>query len=53
MRISLVLDWRDLWVGAFWDSQRQRLYILPLPCVGICFDFGRARKADRETRRAA
>lgn len=23
-----------------WDQRKRRLYILPLPCVGICLDFG-------------
>jgi hypothetical protein len=37
---KFVLDWRDLWVGAFWDQQNQKLYILPLPCIGIVLNFG-------------
>ena len=31
--------WYDLWVGAYWDSARRVLYVLPLPCVGIRVDF--------------
>lgn len=30
----------DVWVGVFWDARKRRLYILPLPCIGIVLDFG-------------
>lgn len=33
-------DWRDLWVGAFWDRERRLLYLLPLPCLGIVINLG-------------
>lgn len=39
MRIKPIFAWYDLWVGAFWDSRKRRLYILPLPCVGIVIQF--------------
>lgn len=38
MRISLHWLWFDLWVGAFWDSAKRRLYVCPLPCVVIRVD---------------
>jgi hypothetical protein len=41
MRIKPIFAWYDLWVGAFWDRQKQRLYILPLPCIGVVIDFRR------------
>ncbi len=25
----------DLWVGAYWDRAKRRLYLLPLPMIGI------------------
>ena len=40
MTISPVLAWYDLWIGIYWDRTHHRLYVLPLPCVGVCFDFG-------------
>jgi len=41
MRIRPVLAWYDLWIGAYWDRERRRLYLLPLPCLGVVLDFGR------------
>jgi len=35
-----IVAWYDLWVGAYWDQKGRRLYILPIPCVGIVLDFG-------------
>lgn len=40
MKIQPIFAWYDLWVGAYWDRNWKRLYILPLPCVGIVIDFG-------------
>lgn len=39
MKISLVLAWYDLWIGVFWDRRECKLYILPLPCIGIAIQF--------------
>lgn len=39
MTIKPIFAWYDMWVGAFWDGQKRRLYILPLPCIGIVIDF--------------
>jgi hypothetical protein len=40
MKIRPVCKWYDFWVGLFWDGSKRRLYILPLPCLGVCLDFG-------------
>lgn len=40
MKVRLFVAWFDLWVGAYWDKKSRRLYILPIPCVGIMLDFG-------------
>lgn len=39
MTIKLIFAWYDLWVGVFWDAKKRRLYILPLPCVGVVISF--------------
>lgn len=31
--------WYDFWVGAFWDRKGRKLYILPLPMVGVVIQF--------------
>lgn len=38
MRIGFLVAWYDFWVGAFYDQKRRRLYVLPLPCIGIWFE---------------
>lgn len=39
MKIRLLFAWYDLWIGVFWDRKTRRLYVLPLPCVGIVVEF--------------
>lgn len=39
MRIKPLFKWYDLWVGFFYDRDFKRLYILPLPTLGICIHF--------------
>lgn len=40
MTCKPIFAWYDFWVGLFWDRQKRRLYILPMPCVGIVLQFG-------------
>ena len=35
LSIYPVFTWYDMWVGAYWDRKSKKLYILPLPCIGI------------------
>lgn len=35
LRIRPVCRWFDIWVGVYVDTNRKRLYILPLPCIGV------------------
>jgi hypothetical protein len=37
--VKPLFAWYDLWVGIFWDSRKRKLYILPLPCVGVVIEF--------------
>lgn len=39
MKIKPLLAWYDLWIGVFWDRIKRRLYILPLPCIGVVLEF--------------
>lgn len=39
VKISPVCKWYDFWVGVFWDRIQKRLYILPLPCLGVRIAF--------------
>ena len=39
MTIRLVFAWYDFWIGLFWDRQKRRLYVLPVPCIGFVLEF--------------
>lgn len=34
-KIRLLHAWYDLWVGVYVDRAKRRVYILPLPCLGV------------------
>lgn len=38
-KVAPLFAWYDLWIGAFWDRTSRKLYILPVPCVGIVITF--------------
>ena len=39
MSIKPIFAWYDVWIGAYWNREKHRLYILPLPCIGIVIQF--------------
>lgn len=39
MRIRPLFAWYDLWIGVFIDAGKRRVYILPLPCIGIIVEY--------------
>jgi hypothetical protein len=39
MKIRPIFVPYDFWVGAFWDRQRCRLYVFPVPMFGFMFDY--------------
>ena len=41
MRVYPIFAWYDLWIGFFWDANKRKLYFLPVPCLGIVFEFTR------------
>lgn len=44
--VKPLFAWYDLWIGIFWDSRKRKLYILPLPCVGVVIEFPLRHNAD-------
>ncbi len=40
MKVTPFFAWCDVWIGAYWDRLDRRLYILPLPCLGVRIEFG-------------
>lgn len=49
-RIRFLFAWYDFWIGAFWDRQKRRLYLM-VPMIGLVFDWGAARQQPKEVRR--
>lgn len=39
MKVKPIFAWYDLWVGAFWDAAKRRLYVFPIPCLGLLIQF--------------
>lgn len=37
--VKPLFAWYDIWIGAFWDRKSRKLYILPIPCLGIVIKF--------------
>jgi len=39
MSVKPIFAWYDLWVGAFWDQAKRRLYVFPVPMLGVVIQF--------------
>lgn len=46
MKIKPFFAWYDFWVGAFWDKAKRKLYLLPLPCLGLVFELGNCPRCE-------
>lgn len=41
MKISPLFRWYDFWVGGYIDLKRKRLYLFPVPMLGVCVSWGK------------
>lgn len=39
MKIRSIVAWYDLWIGVFIDTAKRRVYILPIPCIGVIVEY--------------
>ena len=39
MTLKPIFAWYDIWIGAFWDQAKRRLYIFPIPMLGVVIQF--------------
>ena len=47
MTIHFIAKWYDMWIGMYWDGNKKRLYILPIPCLGFYLEFKNANSSQR------
>lgn len=53
MSVRPLFAWYDLWVGFCWDQKSRKLYILPVPTVGVVIEFGPKKEKPPERREYA
>ncbi len=46
MTIRPLFAWYDFWIGAFWDRKGRKLYVFPVPMVGLVIDFNPKGESD-------
>jgi hypothetical protein len=40
LRVRVLWAWYDLWIGVFVDLKRRRVYVFPIPTLGIVVSWG-------------
>jgi hypothetical protein len=50
MTIKPMFAWYDLWIGVFVDAAKRRIYVFPLPCLGVMIQLGKGSRWQITTR---
>lgn len=37
-RVRPIFAWFDLWIGVYIDRPNHRVYVFPVPCIGIVIE---------------
>lgn len=40
MRMRPIVALCDLWIGVFIDAPKRRIYVMPVPCIGVVVEWG-------------
>jgi hypothetical protein len=40
-RVWIEFVWQDMWFGVYWATEKERVYIVLLPCFPIIIDYKR------------
>jgi len=48
MSIRPIFAWYDIWIGAFVDRPKRRIYIFPIPCVGVVIQLATLKDSSHE-----
>jgi hypothetical protein len=48
MKVKLLFAWYDLWVGLFIDKAKGKIYVFPIPMLGLVITYStKKQKADK------
>ena len=39
MKFKPIFAWYDFWIGLFYDKNKNKLYVFPIPMFGIVIEF--------------
>lgn len=39
MKVKVIFAWYDIWIGIFIDKTKKKVYIFPIPMIGIVVNY--------------